>query len=188
MMKKNNIYFMITCALMAAIMCVFGPMSVPIGPIPVSLTNLVLYFTVFILGLNGTTVSFCVYLLLGLVGLPVFSGGAGGLGKIIGPTGGYLVGFIPMVIIMALIMRKFNYKAIPSFIGMVLGTIVAYVCGTAWFVYSFKCTLAYAMSVCVIPFIPFDIGKMVIAIILGTAVRKALIKANLIGEVRKNND
>lgn len=179
-MKKTKTQILATCALMAALMCICGPLSVPIGPVPISLTNLVLYFCLFILGTKNTTLSFIVYLLLGLVGLPVFSGFSGGFGKLAGPTGGYLIGFIPMVIIAGLIMYKFRLQPVISVLAMIAGTLVAYLFGTIWFVFQAQCEISYALSVCVFPFIPFDIAKMVIATIIGKAVRIPLLKAGII--------
>ena len=106
MERKSQIYQLACCALMAALMCIFGPMSVPIGPVPVSLTNLVIYFTVYLIGMKGATVSYLIYMLLGIVGLPVFSGYQGGLAKVAGPTGGYLVGFILMALICDLLWKN----------------------------------------------------------------------------------
>ena len=108
---------MTVCAIMAALMCILGPMSVPIGPIPISLTNLVIYLTVYLLGTKKACISYLVYMLLGAVGLPVFSGFAGGIGKLAGPTGGYLVGFIFMTVICGVIMERFQRKAIPTWLG-----------------------------------------------------------------------
>ena len=93
-MKKLTIYQMATCAIMAALMCILGPLSIPIGPVPVSLTNLVVLLAAVLLGAKLSTVSAVVYILLGLVGLPVFSGFQGGVAKLAGPTGGYIIGFI----------------------------------------------------------------------------------------------
>lgn len=178
--KMKNTKTLVTCALMAALLCICGPLSVPIGPIPISLTNFALYFCLYILGTKNTTISYIVYLLLGLAGLPVFSGFSGGLAKIAGPTGGYLIGFIPMVIIAGLVMYKFNLQPVISVLAMIAATAVAYLLGTVWFVYQANCEWAYALSVCVIPFIPFDIAKMIIATILGKAVRIPLKKAGII--------
>lgn len=161
-------------------MCILGPMSIPIGPIPVSLTNFVLYITVILLGTKLSTVSYLIYLLLGLVGLPVFSGYAGGIGKLAGPTGGYLIGFILMVIISGIFYEKFSSNKILIGLGMVLGTIIAYIFGTIWFIIQMDCELSYALSVCVFPFIPFDLIKIVLAIIIGLVIRKALEKSSLI--------
>lgn len=182
-MRNPKITAMVTYAIVTALMCIFGPMSVPIGPIPVSLTNLIIYFAIFIIGTQGTTIAFVVYLLLGIVGLPIFSGYQGGPAKIAGPTGGYLIGFIFMSIICGVVYNKFKGSKLDipmTVLGMIIGTLVAYAFGTVWFVYQAKCELGYAISVCVIPFIPFDLGKIVIANLLGRAVRKPLVKQGLI--------
>lgn len=179
-MSKSPVYEITVCALFAALMCIFGPMSVPIGLVPISLTNLILYFAVFLLGTRGTLTSYIVYLLLGAVGLPVFSGYAGGIGKLAGPTGGYLIGFIFLVLISGTFYRIFDGNLFLTALGMVLGTAVAYAFGTAWFVYQQKCDFDYALGVCVTPFIPFDLAKIVIASILGKAVRIPLMKAGLL--------
>lgn len=186
MNKKNSIYTLSMCALFTALMCIFGPMSVPIGPVPVSLTNLVIYVAIFLLGTKGTSISYIVYLLLAVVGLPVLSGYSGGLAKLAGATGGYLIGFILMIVIAGLAFELSKGNIPITAIGMIFGTIVAYAFGTIWFVFVVKVELSYALTVCVYPFIPFDLGKIAIACILGTAVRGALIKANLIDGFKKN--
>lgn len=180
MEKRSMIYQMTTCALMAALMCVLGPMSIPIGPVPVSFTNLVIYLAVYLLGMKGATISYIVYMLLGAVGLPVFSGYEGGLAKLAGPTGGYLVGFILMALICGFCMEKSHANALITILGMILATLVAYLFGTVWFVLQMKCKVWYALTVCVFPFIPFDIAKILIATALGKSVRVALTKANLL--------
>ena len=185
MKNKTKVYQLTTCALMAALMCVFGPNSVPIGPVPVSLTNLVIYLAVYLLGTKGSTISYIVYLFLGMIGLPVFSGYEGGIGKLAGPTGGYLIGFILMAIICGIFMEKSHANVVITSLGMVLGTIVAYLFGTIWFIYQLEYTWSQALAVCVFPFIPFDLAKIVIAGILGKAIRHALAKAHLLPATQK---
>ena len=92
--KKSSVYQLTVCALMAAVMCVIGPMSIPIGAVPVSFTNFVICLTTCLLGWKWGSVSVIVYVLLGTFGLPVFSGYAGGLAKLAGPTGGYIIGYV----------------------------------------------------------------------------------------------
>lgn len=169
-----------TCALMAAIMCILCPISIPIGPIPISLQIFVFLLSAYILGTKYSLISFLVYLILGAAGLPVFSGFQGGLGKLVGPTGGYIVGFAFTVLIAGIIIEKTNRKPVFAFIGMLLGTVAAYFLGTVWFIIQAKCEIGYALSVCVIPFIPFDLAKMIVAIWIGIPVRRALEKNNLI--------
>lgn len=180
--KRFTIYQLATCALMAALMCVLGPMSIPIGPIPVSLTNFVIYLAVYLLGMKGATVSYLIYLLIGAAGMGVFSGYEGGIGKLAGPTGGYLIGFILMVIICGFVMEKSHSNTIITIIGMIVATLVAYLFGTVWFVFQMQCDVWYALTVCVFPFIPFDIAKILIATALGKALRKVLIKSHLLPE------
>ena len=115
--KKFSLTQLIFMALMAAVMCIAGPLAVPIGPVPITLTNLVIYIAVGVLGTAQGTISYCLYLLLGMVGLPVFSGYAGGLGKLAGPTGGYLIGFIAMALIGGIVMEVSHRKLIPTLIG-----------------------------------------------------------------------
>ncbi len=169
-----------TYALFAALMCICGPLSIPIGPVPVSLTNFVIYFALIILGTKGSFISYAVYLLLGLVGLPVFSGFQGGLGKLAGPTGGYLIGFLLLIPISGIIMKKTNLQPVIAILSLCLGTIIAYAFGTIWFVIIMKCDIAYALSICVWPFIPFDIIKMIIAVLVGKVVRKRLFAAGVL--------
>ena len=97
--KDTQIKALTTTALMTAVLCVLGPMSLPIGPVPISLTNLALYFMVYIVGTRTSFFAYLLYMLLGLVGMPVFSGYAGGPQKLFGPTGGYIIGFLPMILI-----------------------------------------------------------------------------------------
>ena len=161
-------------AVITAVTCVLAPMSVPIGPVPISLTNLVIYFGLYVLGTKNGTISYFIYLLIGLVGLPVFSGFTGGPGKLFGPTGGYLIGFIPMAIIAGFFIHIFHAKWYASLIGMILGTIVCYALGTVWFCFQANYTVSAALAVCVIPFIPADLIKMVLAMSIGPEIRKRL--------------
>ena len=179
-MRSNSVKTMTMCAIMAALMCILGPMSIPIGAVPISFTNLVIYLAVYLLGAKMGCISYLIYMLLGAVGLPVFSGYTGGIAKLAGPTGGYLVGFILLALISGIVLEKTNRNVIWSFVGMVAGTAVAYLFGTVWFVIQAQCTVSYAVRVCVFPFIPFDLIKMVIAIALGKVVFVALKKSSLL--------
>ncbi len=172
-------------ALMAALCCILGPLSIPIGAVPISLTVISAYLCAYVLGAKYGTIAFAVYLLLGIVGLPVFSGFAGGLGKIVGPTGGYLVGFIFMIIITGMFIElagKFSgaAKIAVEAVGMVLGLATCYLFGTIWFMFVANTGFVAALSVCVFPFLIFDAVKIVISLILGNALRAALSRANLI--------
>lgn len=177
--KKINIHHLTLIGVMAAVICILGPLSLPIGIVPISLTNLAIYFSVYVLGQKKGTLSYIVYLFIGLVGLPVFSGFSGGFTKLFGPTGGYLIGFIFMAFISGIFIDKFSTKIYMCFLGMILGTIVTYIFGTAWLAYQLNMTFNASLAVGVIPFIPGDIVKMVIALFIGPQIKKRLISAGL---------
>lgn len=172
---------MTATALMTALTAVLGPLSIPIGPVPVSLTILPLLLSVLLLDWKWAGISCILYLLLGLVGLPVFSGFQGGVSKLAGPTGGYLIGFVPMVIVSGLIMKASGGKTVRTVFGLLLGVVIAYLFGTAWFMVSTENDLYAALMLCVVPFIPVDLLKIVIAALIGFPLRNALLKAGLIG-------
>lgn len=174
--SKNKIFKMSVIAIMTAVTCVLAPLSIPIGVVPISFTNLAIYFSLYLLGWKMGTISYMMYILIGAIGLPVFSGFSGGLGKLIGPTGGYIIGFIPMAIIAGIGIEKFK-NCILQFCAMFVGTMVCYAFGTAWFCIVMESEVSAALSVCVIPFIPGDIVKMVIAIIGGGIIRNRLKSA-----------
>ena len=171
---------MVMMALFAAVTCVLAPLAVPIGPVPISLTNLVIYISLYVLGWKQGTITYIVYLLIGLIGLPVFSGFEGGIGKLAGPTGGYLAGFILMSVICGVFIEKWHETSpvhiTLNMVGMILGTIVAYAFGTAWFCISTGTGIMAALSLCVFPFIIGDLIKMVIAVVVGPLIGKQIKK------------
>lgn len=164
---------MVLIALITAVTCIFAPLSVPIpvSPVPVSLTNLVLLIGVYILGWKDATISLLVYLLLGAAGLPVFSGFAGGFAKLAGPTGGYLIGFIFMTVLAGFFVEHFSDKRYLVIIGMILATAVMYLFGTAWLAFQMELPFSSALSIGVIPYLPGDAGKIILAVIFGPILR-----------------
>ena len=176
--SKNKTYNMVMIALTAAVYCIIAPMVIPIGPVPISFSNLVIYLSLYLVGGRMAAISYLVYILMGLVGLPVFSGYSGGVGKLLGPTGGYIIGFLPMAMIAGMIVDNFR-SAIIHFLGMLSATLIAYILGTIWFSMVMDTVFIAALEVCVFPFIPGDIVKIVIAVIIGPALRKRLEKEGL---------
>ena len=167
---------MTVTALMTAITCILAPMAlpIPISPVPISLTNLVIMISIYVLGFKDATISYIVYLLLGLVGLPVFSGFTGGLGKLAGPTGGYLIGFIFLALIAGLFVDKFPKNRILAVVGMLIGMAITYIFGTEWLAIQLKMSFVAALSVGVIPYLAGDAVKIIIAIIVGPVLRSRL--------------
>lgn len=173
---NTNIRFLTTTALMTAVICILAPLSIPIGPVPISLTNLAIYFTMYILDTKRGTVALIIYLLLGLAGLPIFSGFAGGPQKLFGPTGGYIIGFIPMAIITGLAVDRFYKKRILCIAVMEASTWICYLFGSAWLMVSMKITFKAALMAGVIPFIIIDLVKMILAGIFGPVLRERLLR------------
>ena len=178
--QKITTYQMAVTAVMAAVLCVLGPLTVPIGAIPISLANFVICLTAWLLGPKFGTLSVVIYLAIGLIGVPVFSGYGAGLAKVAGPTGGYLVGYLLLAFIGGLFIEKSNGQPVVSAVGLVLGDAACYVLGTAWFVFQMQCDLGYALAVCVYPFIVLDLAKIVVSCIVGALLRKRLVQAGVL--------
>lgn len=163
-------------ALSTAITCIIGPLSIviPLSPVPISLTILAIYISVYAIGLKKGMISLLLYLLIGFIGLPVFSNFKGGFNVLIGPTGGYLVGFVFVVLCSGIFIERFESKVYMHVIGMSLGTILCYILGTAWMAFQASMTFIEALFAGVIPFVWADAIKIAIAAIAGPKLRKAL--------------
>ncbi len=178
-MKKLTVKEMCLAALMAALLCVTGPLSLPIGPVPISLATLVVYLTGYVLGWKLGSVSVLLYLILGAVGVPVFSNFQSGLGKLTGPTGGYLIGYLPLVIIVGIVASRNAKNFLACILAMVAGTAVLYTMGTAWLAFSTGMTASAAIAAGVLPFLIGDAAKILIAAFLGYALQSRLRAAKL---------
>ena len=140
--------------------------------------------TAVVLDWKRASVAVLVYILLGLIGLPVFSGGNSGPGVIAGPTGGYIWSYLPMVVIISALGGKSRERELDedlrSFGACLLSMIVLYLLGTFQFTLVADSSWSHALSVCVYPFIPFDAGKAVCATLLGVRIRRRLRTAKLL--------
>lgn len=178
----NNTKNLTLTALMTALICILGPLSIPLpfSPIPISLTNLAIYFTIYILGMRRSVLSYALYLLIGFIGIPVFSSFTGGPGRLLGPTGGYLIGFLLMIVICGFFINKWHNRIWLCLVGMVLGTAACYLFGTLWLTYQADITFGAALAAGVLPFLLGDFIKIVIALLAGPMLRKRLKKADFI--------
>ena len=165
--------------LMTAVLCILGPLSIPlpVSPVPITLTNLAVFFAVYLLGVRQSTVCLLVYLCLGTVGLPVFSSFSGGPGKVAGPTGGYLVGFLFLALIQGFLMKAFPGKNTAAVLGMILGMALCYLFGTAWLAVQMGLTFGSALAVGVLPYLAGDAVKILIAAIAGPKLCAAVKRA-----------
>lgn len=177
--REKKIYMLTMTGLMAAVTCVLAPLALPIGPVPVTLVNLVIYLSCYLLGGKLASLSCLVYVLLGLAGMPVFAGFTGGAGKLLGPTGGYILGYLLLAVVSGNFVDRFSSRILHG-IGMVLGTVLCYGLGTAWYCISAQTTPAAALALCVLPFIPGDVVKIGLALSFGPVLRGRLEKVGLL--------
>ncbi len=168
--------------LMTAIICIVAPFSiaVPFSPVPISLGTLAIYFVIIVAGMKRGVISVALYILLGLAGLPIFSGFSGGAGKLFGPTGGFILGYLCLALICGFFTDKWPHRIFLNIVGMLLGTVVCYVCGILWLAQQTQLTFYSAFVTSVLPFIPGDIIKLSFAMIIGYQLKKRLKKAALL--------
>lgn len=168
--------------LMTAVICVLGPVSfpLPISPVPVSLGVLGVLLAAYLLGMKWGTVSCLIYLLIGLVGVPVFTGYSGGVGKVLGPTGGYLIGYLFLSLLTGFFVGKWPAKWPLHLAGMILGTAAMYLFGTLWLGYLMKYSFLEALWVGAILYIPAELVKITITLSLGGLIRRQLMRAGLV--------
>ncbi len=172
-MKTRDMVF---TAVFAAVLCAVSPFIIPVGPVPLSLATFAIYLAASVLNWKYGALAVLLYIAIGLAGLPVFSGFTGGIQKLVGPTGGFIAGYIPMALVIGLIVTKYARKKWLYPASMALGTIVLYVFGLAWFMYSTGSTLAASLMACVVPFLPGDAVKIILASIVAPKLRTAVEK------------
>jgi biotin transport system substrate-specific component len=167
---------MVVAGLFAGILCAAAPFSVFIGPVPLSFATLVIYLAAGALDMKSSVLSVVLYILLGAIGLPVFSGFGGGFHKIVGVTGGFIIGYFPCAVAICAVLKAFGKKIWVYALGMLAGTFLLYACGTAWYVIQTGSPLAASFALCVAPFLPGDAAKIVAACIIAPRLRKALAR------------
>lgn len=176
-MKTKNL---IVSSLFAALTAVCAIISIPTGSVPFSLSILGVFLTGIILGKKQAFFAQLIYILLGIIGVPVFSGLRGGFDIIAGPTGGYIIAYPFMSFVIAYIIEKTGKKVFVSYIlGMLASLLICYSLGTLWLAHVLKMSLTQALFAGVVPFILFDLLKIAISAFIGLLIRKILSKTNL---------
>ena len=175
----------VLCGLFAAFTAVFSQISLPIGPVPISCSLIAVYLAGLFLPVKTAALSQLVYLLLGIVGVPVFAGFQSGAARLAGPTGGYLLVYPVIALILSLAMVIYDKKlarkplaARAAYIvgAMLVSLIVCYAAGTAWFTVFSGSTFQKAMRLTVVPFIAGDIAKIVLCTVITLSARERLQK------------
>ncbi len=172
---QTKIQRMVFAALLAALLAVLSPFVIPVGPVPITLALFVVFLTGAVLPPLYAVASVGVYLLIGLTGLPVFSGFVGGPGVLFGPTGGYLLGYFSIALAVSLSVQ-FSQKWWAWAVGALLGLAGCYLFGTLWFMLMMHADLIPALSACVAPFVLPDIIKAGLALSLGAVLRARLVR------------
>lgn len=165
---RTNTARLIYIALFAALLCIFAPISIPLpaSSISFSLATFVIYLTAYLLPPKDALTAVGIYLLLGAVGLPVFSGYLSGVSRFAAPGGGYLIGYLFLAGISSCAVRRFS-RPVPQFFGILFATLVMYFCGTFWFAKAVNTGFFAALPACTLVFLPFDTCKILLACHLG---------------------
>jgi biotin transport system substrate-specific component len=171
MTPNPNLHKLVLAALMAALTAAGAYMAIPIGPVPIVLQSLFVILSGLVLGSRWAAASMAIYLLAGLIGLPVFAGGGGGPAKLIGPTGGYLVGFLLAAYLIGLVAERSNGRLWINLLGLVAGSLVIYLCGVAWLKTVLDVSLNKALAMGMWPFLPGDALKIAAALALEKSLR-----------------
>ena len=162
---------MVYAALMAALTAAGAYIAIPIGPVPIVLQNLFIMLAGLLLGGRWGLISVAVYLLAGAVGLPVFAGGTGGVGKFVGPTGGYLLGFGAAAYLIGIISESGRGRVTIDVLAMVAGTLIIYAFGVSWLKVVTGISFSKALTVGMLPFLIGDALKIAAAIPIARALR-----------------
>lgn len=180
MVASKKTYGLVLTAFGAAIIAVLAQITIPLPLVPVTGQTLAIGLIVTILGLKYGSLSVLVYCLLGAIGLPVFTGFSGGLSIIAGPTGGYIIGFIPTAVWMGWYLNKFGYTYLHGLIANVSGMMLTLAIGTLWLKVAADLSFTAAFMAGAAPFILLEIIKGAIAAWVGILVRQRLLNANLL--------
>lgn len=177
-MKDKKIRMLVFTALFATLIVVFAQLQIPMpGLVPISLATFGVMMCGLVLGWRWGALAVAVYILLGAVGVPVFAGFKGGVSALLGPTGGYIIGYLPYAALAGLAIPSLQEKYWGRCVLLALGTGVCYALGTAWFMHATGRTLAESMGLCVLPFLPGDAAKIILSALLAPRLRKAMKQA-----------
>lgn len=175
-MLRTKTQKMVLCALFAALTAVLSQIVIPIGPVPINLATFAVFSAGALLGPGLGALSMAIWALLGSVGAPVFTMFRGGLSALLGPTGGYILGYIPAAFFTGLLIKKWRIKNpwIRYPLAMFSGMLTYFVIGTSYFMFSTGTEFIESMMICVVPFIPGEAVKITVATLLARRLRPML--------------
>lgn len=172
-MKSKLVRHICVVAIFTALMCVISPISIPVGPIPISMATFMVYVIAALFDVKISPLIIILYILLGMAGLPVFSGFSSGAAVLIGPTGGFIFGYVLAAVLESIIITLWKDKKWIYPIAMIAATVIIYAFGSAWFMYYMggKYNFAQTMMACVVPFLIGDSIKIGMASVMGIRLR-----------------
>jgi biotin transport system substrate-specific component len=173
-MPIEKLRMVVLASLMAALTAVGAYIHVPIGPVPIVLSTFFVILSGLLLGSHWGPTSMGLYLLVGAIGMPVFAGGKGGLAHFIGPTGGYLFGYVLASWITGFISERSPGLLILDILAVLLGSLVIYGLGIPWLKLVTQMSWTKTLTAGMVPFLIGDAVKASVAIILARSVRPIL--------------
>lgn len=171
---------MIVSALFASIIGILAQLTIPIPNIPITGQTLGVGLAATILGAKQGTYTLILYVFMGAVGVPVFSNFSSGLATIFGPTGGYIIGFIPSAWLIGFLLEKTSFRFSNAFFANLIGMVTTLLFGTIWYKWISDVSWSAAFLTGFVPFIIVGIIKAYFASVIGIAIRKQLIRAKLL--------
>ena len=171
-MRNTRVRSLTLAALFAALTAVCSQIQIPLPLVPINLALFSVHLCGALLGAKYGAVSMTVYLLLGLIGAPVFTGMGAGPAVLFGKTGGYILGYVLAALIAGLWRERWGYSFLRLCLGMALGTLACYALGTAYFMFVTHMNLLVSLTYCVFPFLPGDAVKIALAAWLAVRLSK----------------
>ena len=165
-------YKLTLIGLFTAILCILGPIAIvlPFSPVPVSLGTLGVLLACLVLSPSDALLCTALYLLIGFVGLPVFTGFSGGVGRLLGPTGGYMIGYLALAFAGSKLAHHLKKHMLLQAMGLFFGMCICYLFGTLWLAFQAQLDFSSALWMGVIPYVPFDVIKIAAAIVFARAI------------------
>ncbi|WP_331456705.1 biotin transporter BioY [Bacillus sp. FJAT-27916] len=179
-MRRSKTKNMMIIAMYAAILSILAQVTIPLPLIPITGQTLAVGLIATIIGSRFSTYTVLIYLALGTIGIPVFSGFTSGLGVLFGPTGGYLFGFIPAAFLTGYWLEKRGFTITQAIIANLIGMIVTLIFGALWLKTAASLSWNAALLTGITPFVPVGILKAMMAAYLGILIRKRLFSTRLL--------
>lgn len=183
--QRNDLKMTIVVALFASIIGILAQITIPLPIIPITGQTLAIGLSATILGSKFGTYAVCLYCLMGAIGLPVYSNLSSGFSVLLGPTGGFIIGFIPTAYLTGYILEKTSFRIVTAMIANTAGMIITLSIGTVWYKVYADISWVAAFSTAFAPFVIVGLLKAYLASFIGIAVRKQLIHAKLLSPAKE---